>query len=205
MSGTEIESLDSRKLKHGWLYKTAPLLVVSGCGSLQPYCDRRPVSRWLEAAIESVGSHVSLVTEVQLLRRHSSPTRPLVSVLSKRWVPCCDHGPAGPADDQLLLAYRHMGSPSCLVTWRRWRTGQTQCSQRSNASTNESVKPVMPSLAGPFTLERWALLSACHLGETEVHEALTQPPQQSRLCDSKPVSINSTGVHVRMPKVKDKG
>lgn len=112
MSGTEIESLDSRKLKHGWLYKTAPLLVVSGCGSLQPYCDRRPVSRWLEAAIESVGSHVSLVTEVQLLRRHSSPTRPLVSVLSKRWVPCCDHGPAGPADDQLLLAYRHMGSPS---------------------------------------------------------------------------------------------
>lgn len=113
MSGTEIESLDNRKLKHGWLYKTAPLLVVSGCGfPLQSYCDRCPVSRRLEAAIESVGSHVSLVTEVQLLRWHRGPTRPLVSVLSKRWVPRCDHGPAGPGDDQLLLAYGHMGSPS---------------------------------------------------------------------------------------------
>lgn len=63
---------------------------------------------------------------------------------------------------------------------------------------------MMPSLARPFALERWALLSACHLGETEVHEVLTQPPQHSGLCDSKPVSINSTGVHVRIPKVKDK-
>lgn len=113
MSGTEIQSLDNRKLKHGWLYKTALLLVVRGCGfPLQPYCDRRPVSRRLEAAIESVASHVSLVTEVQLLRWHSGPTRPSVSVLSKRWVLRCDHGPAGPADDHLLLAYRHMGSPS---------------------------------------------------------------------------------------------
>lgn len=48
--------MDYRKPKRGWLYKTASLLVVSGCG-------HHPVSRRLEAAIGSAGSHVSFVTD----------------------------------------------------------------------------------------------------------------------------------------------
>lgn len=93
--------MDYRKPKRGWLYKTASLLVVSGCG-------HHPVSRRLEAAIGSAGSHVSFVTDAAPETAATPPpccpwTHPLVRVLSEHWRLCCDHGPVELGGDQLLL------------------------------------------------------------------------------------------------------